>query len=227
MSDASIKHGGRRKTVVLATALVVILALIGWGLTALLGGKSKLSPKPPKITLMTPAAPPPPPPPPKEEKKPDPPKELKEVKVEQPKPKEAPPQPTPELKMDGPAGDGPSAFAAGKITSDDLSKIGTGSGSGGGGGMFNPFNNYANLLKGEVQRYLGKNKALRRRHYTVEVHVWVNGGGELKRFELIGSTGDGDTDEAIRQSMASLSGFSQKMPANMPQPIRLRIVTAG
>lgn len=232
MSDASIKQRGRRKNGVLVAALVVILALMAWGVSMLLGGKSTQAPKPPKITLMTPALPPPPPPPPpKEEKKPDPPKEQKELKVEQPVPKQAPPQPSPELKMDGPAGDGPSAFAAGKITSDDVSKIGSGKVGGGVGGeksgMFNPFNNYANLLKGEVQRYLGKNNALRRRHYTVEVDVWVSAGGELKRYELKGSTGDGDTDEAIKQAMSSLSGFSQKLPANMPQPIRLRIVTAG
>jgi protein TonB len=89
--------------------------------------------------------------------------------------------------------------------------------------MFNPFDNYSNLLKGDLQRYLRKNTTLRRRNYTIEVHVWVAGGGELKRFELIGSTGDRDTDEAIKQSMASLPGFAPPPPANMPQPIKLRI----
>lgn len=214
----SIRQGGRRQIAVLATIILVVLALLGWGVSALLGGKIKPPSKPPKITLL---APPPPPPPPKFEKKPDPPKEQKEIKIEQPVPKPTPPQPSPELKMDGPAGNGPSAFAAGKITSDDVSKIGTGN------GMFNPFNNYANLLKGELQRYFGKNNALRRRHYTVEVRVWVAGGGEIKRFELIGSTGDSETDEVIKQAMSSLPGFNQTPPANMPQPIRLRIVTAG
>lgn len=219
MSEQLEQSGRGRKIAVIGTALlVVVLVLLGWGVWTLLHGNSKRPPKPPKITLLEP---PPPPPPPKFEKKPDPPKEQKEIKVEQPKPKEAPPQPSPDLKMEGPAGNGPSAFAAGKITSDDVSKIGTGN------GMFNPFNNYANLLKGELQRYFGKNNALRRRRYTVEVRVWVADGGVIKRFELIGSTGDTDTDGAIRQAMSSLPGFNQTPPANMPQPIRLRIVTAG
>jgi protein TonB len=219
VSEQLEKSGRDRKIVVIGTTLfVVVLVLVGWGVWTLLDGHSKRPPKPPKITLLEP--PPPPPPPPKFEKKPDPPKEQKEIK-EPPKPKEAPPQPSPELKMEGPAGDGPSAFAAGKVTSDDVSKIGTGN------GMFNPFNNYANLIKGELQRYFSKNSELRRRHYTVEVHVWVAGGGEIKRFELIGSTGDSDTDGAIQQSMSTLKGFKQTPPANMPQPIRLRIVTAG
>jgi periplasmic protein TonB len=214
------RPGRGRKIAVIGTAILVVLALLAWGLSGLLGGKAKKPPTPPKITLLAP-----PPPPPKFEKKPDPPKEQKEIKIEQPVPKPTPPQPSPELKMDGPAGNGPSAFAAGQITNDDLSKIGTGNGER--NGMFNPFNNYANLLKGELQRYFSKNNALRRRHYTVEVRVWVAGGGEIKRFELIGSTGDSDTDEAIQQAMSSLSGFNQTPPANMPQPIRLRIVTAG
>lgn len=208
-----------RRIAVLATIALLALALLGWGVWTVLKGNSKSPPKPPKITLLAP--PPPPPPPPKEEKKPDPPKEQKEIKVEQPVPKPAPPQPSPELKMDGPTGNGPSAFAAGNITSDDVSKVGAGN------GMFNPFNNYASLIKGELQRYFSKNTELRRRHYTVEVHVWLAGDGGIKRFELIGSTGDSDTDGAIHLAMSSLPGFKQPPPPNMPQPIKLRIVAAG
>ncbi|MBL8490133.1 MAG: hypothetical protein JNM82_05075, partial [Rhodocyclaceae bacterium] len=80
--------------------------------------------RPPKISLL-PDKPPPPPPPPKIEKKPEAPKEQKEVKVEQQAPKDAPP-PDPTLKMEGAAGEGPSMFAAGRVTSDDLSKLGAG-----------------------------------------------------------------------------------------------------
>ena len=213
-----------RKNLVIGGVVLVGAALLGAGVWFLMSGKSQQAPKAPKITLLTP--PPPPPPPPKFEKKPDPPKEQKEIKVEQPQPKQAPPQPSPDLKMEGPAGDGPSAFGAGKITNDDLSKIGTG-GTGEKGGLFSPFNNYANLLKGDLQRYLRKNNTLRQRHYTVVVRVWVGGGGELKKFELIGSTGDSNTDDAIQQALSSLSGFDQPPPANMPQPIRLKIVTTG
>ena len=119
--------------------------------------------------------------------------------------------------MEGPAGDGPSAFAAGNVTNEDVSKL----------GMFNPFSNYANLLKGNLHRHFNRNAELRRRRYTVELSIWVAGGGEIQRFELIGSTGDGDMDAAIKKAMSSLASFKQSPPANMPQPIRLRIVTAG
>lgn len=209
----------------LALVAAIVAALL------LLGGceKSEQKKKAPKITLLTPAAPPPPPPPPpKYEKKPEPPKEQKEMKVEQPVERKVEQQAAPELKMDGPAGNGPSAFGAGAITSEDLSKIGNGKSSGAEkSGMFNPFNNYASALKGELQRYLGKNNALRRRRYSLDVHVWVDGAGQIKRYELVGSSNDGETDDAIRAAIAALPGFSQAPPASMPQPVRLRIVTGG
>ena len=222
MSKQLAKPGIERNNVLIGSTILVVLVLIGLGVWTFLSGKSHQSSKPPKITLIA-QAPPPPPPPPKFEKKPDPPKEQKEIKVEQPKP--APPQPSPQVNEEGKAGDGPSVFGAGKITNDDISKIGTG--GSGGTGMFNPFNNYANLIKGDLQRYLRKDKMLRQRNYTIEIRIWVASGGVLKKFELVGSTGDSETDDAVQQAMKSLSSFDQPPPAHMPQPILLRIVTAG
>ena len=221
------KKGSNKKVALIATVVVLVLALVAYGVSTLTS-KSGQKNKAPKITLLTPAQPPPPPPPPpKFEKKPEPPKEQKEMKVDQPAEKKVEQQASPELKMDGPAGNGPSSFAAGNITSEDLSKVGSGKGGAEKTGMFNPFNNYASAAKGELQRFLGKNNALKRRRYSVDVHVWVDGAGLLKRFELIGSSNDSDTDEAIRAALAALPGFSQAPPQGMPQPIRLRIVTSN
>jgi len=210
-----------RQYALMAGAVLLVLALIGLGLRSLLSGSSGAPKKPLKISLIP--STPPPPPPPKEEKKPEPPKEQKEVKVEQPVEQKDAPPPAPSLKMEGQAGDGPSAFAAGKVTSEDLSKLG----AGGKGGLFDPFNNYAGLIKGELQRLLGKRNELRRRPYRVEVRVWVGADGSLERSELLGSSGDQDVDQAIRQALAALPAFSEGPPANMPQPIKLRIVTRG
>ncbi|MBV8503816.1 MAG: hypothetical protein JO006_19105 [Paucibacter sp.] len=219
--------------------LVVPLLVVGALLVLLQGGrylhellgKTDAPRKPPKITLVAPPAPPPPPPP-KFEKKPDPPKEQKEMKVEQPvqQPNPQPPAPTPDLKMDGPAGNGPSAFSSGTITSEDLSHYGVGKGGGAGterNSLFNPFTNYANLAKGELQRFLNRKDALKHRRYSLEVHLWVAAGGSIKRFELVGGTGDADTDDVIRQILASLPGLSQTAPADMPMPIRLRVTTGA
>ncbi len=231
--DAEPAVPGRRNKIVLIGVLVVAaLALLACGIYKLSSQKSGPKQKAPKITLLVPPQPPPPPPPPpKFEKKPEPPKEQKEMKVNQPVEKKAEPQASPELKMDGPAGDGPSNFAAGAITSEDLSKVGTGKGGAEKAGMFNPYTNYGGLLKGELQRYLNKslarNDSLRRRQFSFDVHVWVDGAGMIKRFELVNGSRDNEADEAVRAAMAALPGFSQPPPANMPEPIRLRVNTRG
>jgi hypothetical protein len=150
------------------------------------------------------------------------------MKVDQPVVKQEQAPPSPELKMEGPAGDGPSAFGAGRVTNEDLSKVGKGGGGlGGKGGMFNPNANYANLLKGELQRYLSKNNALKRRRYAIDISIWVSPGGGVERFELIGTTGDSELDDAIKKAVKELPSFSQKPPNGMPQPIRLRVITSG
>jgi periplasmic protein TonB len=218
----------RQKNLLISIAALLVLFLMAYFVYQAVSGKPAAKPRAPKISLI-PTTPPPPPPPPKEEKRPEPPKEQKEVKVDQATPpKDAPPAPaTPDLKMDGPAGDGPSAFSAGKITREDLSNIGKGVGSGPSSGMFNPFNNYATALKGELQRYLARNKELLQRPYRVEVQLWVGQGGKITRHEVIGSSGSSETDELIRQALAKLGTFSQGPPERMPQPIRLRVATGN
>ena len=222
--------GALTRKILLGLGALLVLARMAYGVYKLVAGKTAATHKAPKISLI-PTTPPPPPPPPKEPPKPEPPKEQKEVKVDQPAPPKeaAPAPPSQELKMDGPAGDGPSAFSSGKITSENLPNQGTG------GqvtppavkGLFDPNKNYATLAKGELQRHLSRNKDLRQRSYRVEVHVWVGRDGKVTRHELIGSSGDTDIDEVIRQTVAGLTEFSQAPPERMPQPIRLLIVTGN
>lgn len=214
----SIISKKRRDQALMVGGTVILVAIIGLGLKGLMGDGHSGPRKPPKISLIPTT---PPPPPPKEEKKPEP-KEQKEMKVEQPQEQKDLTPPDPALKMEGQAGDGPSAFAAGKVTSEDLSKLG-----GGGGGLLNPFNTYASAIKVELQRQLSKRSELKRRQYRIELRVWVNENGRMKNFELLGTTNDGDTDEAIRNVLAALPTFSEPPPPKMPQPIRLRIIASG
>jgi len=115
---------------------VMLFALLGWLLWVKLQAKSDGPPKPPKISLIPVAPPPPPPPPPKEEKRPEPPKEQQDMKAPQPVEQKAPaPAPSPDLKMEGAAGDGPSAFSSGRVTNENQIPATKGGGGGGGGGV--------------------------------------------------------------------------------------------
>jgi TonB family protein len=153
--------------------------------------------------------------------------------MEQPTPKAEQAPPSQDLKMEGTAGNGPSAFSAGRVTNEDLSKVGKGGGSEGGGGSgdpckrsgFDPCNNYANLIKGEMQRMLRKNSALKLQQYAVEIKVWVSPSGLIDKVEISSSTGNEELDELIRKGIAAMPNFSQAPPASMGQPIHLRIVT--
>jgi len=111
----------RRLVIPLAIGLGVAgLAILGWLLWAKFQGKADAPPKPPKISLIPLAPPPPPPPPPKDEKRPEPPREQQEMKAPQPVEQKAPaPAQSPDLKMEGAAGDGPSAFSAGRVTNEN------------------------------------------------------------------------------------------------------------
>lgn len=208
--------------------LAVVVALVVYGVYSMLSKPSDPPRRAPKVSLI-PISPPPPPPPPKEEKKPEPPKDQQDEKrqqVEPPKDVPASP-PSQDLKMDGPAGDGPSAFSEGKITNEDLTSIGK---TGGGtvataSGLFNPFVNFGSLVKGELQRKLSRNKDIRANAYSVEVHVWLGKDGVLIRHELANGTGDVGLDAQINQAIASVGTFSQHPPEKMPMPIRLLIAT--
>jgi len=218
------KTGQRRNIVLMVAAGIGILAIIGFGLHSLLGGSGGGKPKPPKISLIPNT--PPPPPPPKEEKKPEPPKEQKEVQQQQEQ-KQTPP-PDNNVKIQEKGSDSGSGPQSGTVTNTDLKNMNQNSGKGSGGrGVLNPFNVYAGTIKNELQRILSRRADLKRRQYRVEVDVWVNDDGSLKKAELLGTTSDADTDAAIRSALAELPKFSEAPPLRMPQPIRLRIVTAG
>ena len=169
-----------------------------------------------KITILP--DPPPPPPPPKEAPKPEPQKsEPRDVKVDQPKPVEAPkPAPDPQIKMEGEAGEGDSPFGAGEVTTEyQGGDVGTGNGL--------QFAFYTNLLQRRIQDSLQQDPELKRTDFRVIVRVWLDAAGRLLRSELVGSTGDTDTDRALRTAMDEMPSVGEAPPANMPQPVTLRI----
>jgi protein TonB len=175
-----------------------------------------------RITIV-PDTPPPPPPPPKEEKRPEPPKDQKEVKVEQPKPVEAPPQQAEQLKMEGAAGDGPSPFAAGSVTNEykggDVGSVG--------GGTAKPnrmqFAFFTSALQRHIQDELARNREVKQIDYRVTVAVWLGRDGSVQRAELADSTGNDKADAALSAALRQMRAFREAPPADMPQPIRLRI----
>lgn len=192
---------------------VALLALFAWGVKSLLSGKSDRPRKPPTVTLL-PDKPPPPPPPPKEEKKPEAPKEQRnEPRAEQPK-DQAQNEP---LKMEGAAGDGPGAFAAGSVGRDYVG------GSIGGAQQ----SVYASRLQRHLQEELNRNRKLRESDYRVTLRVWLRKDGSVDKAELAQSTGNPALDQLLRETLLQISAMREAPPDNMPQPIRIRVTARG
>jgi periplasmic protein TonB len=181
-----------------------------------------------KISIL-PDTPPPPPPPPKEEKKPEPPKEEPKqvMREEQIKQAEAP-KPAEAIKMEGAAGDGPSAFAAGSVAKDYAGGTPTtGSSAGPAGTAADRAQErfYANsarqLLQSEIERHLKADAE----QLTATFAIWLDKDGGIQRFELSPSGNDGD-DSALRNALDETRRQLKLPPPPalaLSQPMRFRL----
>ncbi|MDI1350794.1 TonB C-terminal domain-containing protein [Aquabacterium sp.] len=216
------QDGGAKRfivPVVLVLALVVASYLIYSQM-----GKGGGGPKRQTVKIaVLPDTPPPPPPPPKDEKKPEPKPEENKPQQQEQKPVEAPPEPQ-QLKMEGAAGDGPSAFSAGSVNSEYKGgAIGTGTG---GGTLADKlaFSGFGNSARREINEFLNRDQALKRSgDYKLPVSLWVRADGSIERFELDATSGNPDIDNRLRQALGQFRGFRNPPPAGLPQPIRLQV----
>ena len=197
----------------------VAVTTIGGGAIALMRNFLQSTPSAPKqlvqqVQLIRPPPPPPdlppPPPPPPEEK----------VDVPEDKPDPTPsnePPPGEQLGLDaeGSAGGDDFGLAARKGGRDLLA-------SGG-----NAYTWYAGLLKQEILGQLSSEKRARSGDYSVVVRVWVRNDGTIDRVRIAQSSGNHERDQAIEAALSRIARLSQAPPADMPEPISLRIVSRG
>jgi protein TonB len=69
---------------------------------------------------------------------------------------------------------------------------------------------------------LAKNTAIKLGDYRVNLKVFLSPSGDFQRVELLSSTGDVQVDEALQIALNQIPPM-RDVPANLPQPIRLRI----
>jgi protein TonB len=198
-----------------------MVTTLGAGAFALVRNFLASAPAPTKplvqeVHLIRPPPPPPdlPPPPP------PPPEEKVNVPDPQDKPDPTPsnePPPSEQLGLDaeGSAGGDEFGLAARKGGRDLLATGGS------------AFAWYAGLLKNEILDQLNAEKRARSGDYSVIVRVWVRNDGTVERVRLTQSSGNHERDQAIEAALARITRLSQAPPADMPEPISLRIVSRG
>lgn len=173
---------------------------------------------------------PPPPPPKPQEKPPEPEIKKEEVKLPDPdpEPKQADDQPPPaeNLGVDAAGGAGSDGFGLqGRPGGRDITTIGAvGDGTGGGKARFAFF---SQMVQGHLQEELSKRKELRHSDYRVTLRLWFGDNGRIDRVELLGSAGSEALDASLRTALASIPPLREGPPADMPQPLRLRITSRG
>jgi protein TonB len=226
------RHALRALIVLVAGGLIVALAL--W-LQTLSGVPSAPKRQVARIALL-PDQPPPPPPPPKDEPPPPPREAPKQpLREEQVKEAEAPKPANEPIKMEGEAGSGPSAFAAGPVRSEYS----------GGAPQIGPAASAAAPRDRARERlYVNSARQMLRdtleRHFrseideaTAEFQLWLQRDGAIERVRLA-PTGDGRLD---RELQAALDRTSQELrlppppaPLGGGEPLRFRLTvkpTAG
>jgi protein TonB len=194
-----------------------IVCAVVVGLVALLANLAKDDGKPHKKVVQVQVFRPPPPPPPDVE--PPPPEVEEEVDIPEPEPVvEAPDVP------DMPPGEQLGLDAEGVAGGDSFGLVGR---KGGrdllAGGSRNQW--YAGRIKDQLLDYLASREDVRASSYSVVVHVWIQQDGRLGRYRLENSTGDVNLDRALAHALDDLGRFEEPPPSDMPQPVRLRIVS--
>jgi periplasmic protein TonB len=204
------------RIIVGAIAVTLCVGLVLFVRNTLSGGAPPVKKVVQEIQVIRPPPPPPDTPPPP----PPPPQE----KVEVPDPQEKP-DPTP--SKDPPAGEKLGLDAEGTAGADAFGLLGNKGGRelvGTGGSAFAW---YAGLLKNQILDALDSEKKARTGGYSVVVRVWVRDDGSIEKVNIVQSSGDRERDQVIEGALSRMGRLSQAPPADMPEPISLKIVSRG
>jgi protein TonB len=193
----------------------VVLGVLGLGIIAgaaraILSGKpppSKMVVQEVKILRTEP-------PPPRPEEPPPPPEEVAVPEPEQ--------QPDPAPSNDPPPGD-LGLDAEGTAGADGFGLAARPGGRDLVGSGVSQLTWYAGLVQSAILAELNNEKLVRSRAYNVPIKVWTRSDGSIERSELARSTGDKEVDRAIERAIARVVRIPYAAPAEMPQPITIRL----
>ena len=193
----------------------VVLGVVGLGIVAG-AARAVLSDKPPpsKMVVQEIQVLRAPPPPPRPEEPPPPPEEVDVPEPEnQPEPTPSDEPPPGDLGLDAEGTAGSDGFGlAGRPGGRDL--VGSGA---------SQLTWYAGLVQSAILAELNNEKLVRSRAYNVPLKVWTRADGSIEKSELVRSTGDPQVDRAIERAVARVARIPHAAPAEMPQPITIRL----
>ena len=195
-------------------AVVLVGALLSWGLFSLVTDDSDSRRKTAApVVKLTIVKPPPPPPPPKVE-----PQQIKQQFKPLEEPESEPPPGPPALDAAG-AGPGDAFGLVGRPGGADF--LGSE-----GDGKDAAFGRYAALVQGRAQSAVESSEKLSRTRFRVRVRIWFTPDGRAREVELADSTGNATLDAELEKRLAGMPKLPESPPKGMPQPIVLRVSTS-
>lgn len=227
LADASLDEPTRTPWWPRVLALLTVVLMFGgaaWAIRTLIDSPTAPKRQVARISIL-PDTPPPPPPPPKEEKKPEPPKSEPKQVVREEQLKQDVPKPANEpIKMEGAAGDGPSAFGSGTVTKDYQGGAPVG-GAASGSTLADRAQErfYANsarqLLRDEIEKHLKPEAGA----VVATFAVWIENDGRIRNIELVPGA-DRKVDADLRAALDETTRVL-RLPshAGVTQPLRFRM----
>ena len=223
MSTAS--HALRRKLPVLIGVgfLLLVTIVMIWLVRSFIASAEKPDrPRVQQISLVKP------PPPRQEEKPPEPPKmeeakeNIEEVQLDQPpmpdQAQDEGPPPGEQLGLDADGSAGADGFGlAARRGGRDITTLG------GGGGDREAW--YGRVISRHLEEGLRRSKRLQGASYQVQAQLWFDAGGVVQRVRLTRGSGDADTDALLRDEILGLPPLREMLPADMQQPVRIRVAS--
>jgi len=198
--------GRRAVWIVVGVVAILAVGLLGWWLQGQFSKPTAAKRQVAKISLLPDAPPPPPPPTPKDEPKPQPRDDAKAPPPDLvPKAAPAPAAANEPLKMEGPAGDGPSVFGAGTVRNDYAGGnpvLGAGGASRAGAPVADRAQErlYANtsrqLLRDAIEKHLRADAT----ELTAEFTIALTADGAIQRLDLVPG-GDAAADQALQAAL--------------------------
>jgi periplasmic protein TonB len=218
--------GRRLLRLAAAGAAALLVAGLAWWLGKPADSHGPLKRQVSKISILPDTPPPPPPPPPKEDKPVPKEQPAAAVREEALKQAEAPKPANEPIRMEGAAGDGASAFAAGTVrneyaggaptTGSPTAAVGTASDR----ALERFFANSARqLLRDEIEKHLNEDVQQAQAEFT----LWIERSGAIQRYQLK-PTGDESLDAELRAALDQTQrSLRLPLPPAALQPMKFRL----
>jgi outer membrane biosynthesis protein TonB len=82
---------------------------------------------------------------------------------------------------------------------------------------------YAGQVQSKIADAMRQHSRTRNASLSLQVRIWPDSTGRISRAQLVGSSGDPQVDEAIKNEVLTGLQLMEPPPADMPTPIVLRL----